>query len=221
MRLNVALIHGRSKYPEGHGKIEKFNQGVRARVVDSFDGAPDVAPDCGSLTLRLRHDLFEMYNHRPHDSLEKDTPYMRWTGSSQPLRPMESEAALREAFMLTEERTVSNDHCISYEGTVYEVPSGLAGQRVVVLRALLEDDAIYLEHKGRRVRLPPVDPVLNARSGRARRRTIEVEEAGPPAKTASTLSFEKEYGSILQPDGGFPAREDGEMINTNQEEDDE
>jgi len=67
--------------------------------------------------------------------------------------------------------------------------------------ALLEDDALYLDHRCRRIRLHPVDLAFNARSGRARGLDMDDEPPCPPEKTASTLSFEREYGSILQPDG--------------------
>ena len=43
---------------------------------------------------------------------------------------LESEAALRRAFILTEERKVRSDNVISWEGVVYEVPLGYAGRWV-------------------------------------------------------------------------------------------
>jgi hypothetical protein len=218
--LKVAFIHGRARYPEGHGKIEKFNQALRNRLLDSLDGATEADPDCAALTLRLRYDLLEVYNHLPHESLGKETPHQRWTTDATPLVPLESETVLREAFVLPELRTVSRDHCVSFAGTVYEVPVGLAGQRLTLRRALLEDDALYVDHQGRRIRLHPVDLAGNATSGRARKPRPQ-ERADPPAKTASTLAFEQEYGSILAPDGGFPEREDAAFINHHKEEDDE
>jgi len=218
--LKIGFIHGRSRYPQGHGKIERFNRSLRARVLHSFDGALDVDPDCGALTLRLRHDLFDKYNHLPHESLELDTPHQRWTSNATLLKPAGDEEILRAAFVLPEQRTVSNDHCISFDGVAYEVPVGLAGRKVTVLRALLENDALYLDHGGRRIRLHPVDLAGNATSGRARR-TQPQERVDPPAKTSSTLSFEREYGSILESDGGFPEREDADFYNPDEEEDDE
>jgi len=218
--LKIGFIHGRSRYPEGHGKIERFNRSLRARILRSLDGALDVDPDCGALTLRLRHDLFDKYNHLAHESLELDTPHQRWTGNATLLKPVGDEEVLRAAFVLPEQRTVSNDHCISFDGVVYEVPGGLAGRKVTVLRALLENDALYVDHDGQRIRLHPVDLAANATSGRARR-TQPQERVDPPSKTASTLSFEREYGSILESDGGFPEREDDDSHNPQEEDDDE
>jgi transposase InsO family protein len=68
-RLNLALIHGEVKYPEGHGKIERLNQTVRASLLRSLDGRAEVDPTCEALELRLQHWLREVYNHTPHESL--------------------------------------------------------------------------------------------------------------------------------------------------------
>jgi transposase InsO family protein len=71
-RLELALVHGQSKYPEGHGKIEKFNQTARRRVLRGL-GRAGVDPACGALELRLSHWLKQRYNHRPHESLVRPT----------------------------------------------------------------------------------------------------------------------------------------------------
>jgi putative transposase len=74
---HVYLIHGEEAYPEGHGKVERFNRTALWAVLRSLDGAAEVDPDCAALTLRLRHFLFEQYNHRPHESLGQETPGAR------------------------------------------------------------------------------------------------------------------------------------------------
>jgi transposase InsO family protein len=68
-RLEIALIHGESRYPEGHGKIERFNRTVQSAVLRALDGRPDVDPACKALEVRLRHWLRQVYNHEPHESL--------------------------------------------------------------------------------------------------------------------------------------------------------
>jgi len=67
-RLEIALVHGQTKYPEGHGKIEKFNQTARRRLLRGLARA-DVDPALDALELRLSHWLRERYNHHPHESL--------------------------------------------------------------------------------------------------------------------------------------------------------
>ena len=200
--LNIPLILGTRRYPQGRGKIERFNRSVKRRLLRSLDKAVEVDPDCGSLDLRLRHDLYESYNHLPHEGLDNATPQHRWDACERDLRPVESEAQLTNAFTLTEKRLVSNDHIISYEGTRYEVPRGHAKERITLFRRILEGGALYVLHEGQLVRLQPVDTYHNAISPRGQSRH-ESEESGTPSKTASTYAFERAYGPITNEDGGF------------------
>ncbi len=70
-RLEIALVHGQVRYPEGHGKVERFNQTVGKAVLRALDGRADVDPACEALELRLRHWLLETYNHTPHEALRR------------------------------------------------------------------------------------------------------------------------------------------------------
>jgi len=210
VRLEVPAFFGAVAYPEGHGKIERFNRSAKARLLRALDGAAAVDPDCGALTLRLQHDLVHVYNHLPHESLDLATPYERWTASGRALRPIDSEAWLDGRFTLPLLRTVSADHVIRYEGTLYEVPRACQPGRHTFFRRLLGDEAPYLLEDGRLVRLHPLDPAFNATAGRARRTESEERDA-PPAKTASMLAFERAYPSLVGTDGGFtdpPKEED-------------
>ncbi len=58
------------------------------------------------------------------------------------------------------------------------------------------------------MRLHPVDLEFNATSGRAPRQTEDDEVKEVPPKSASTLSFERTYRSMLAPDGGYPDTEE-------------
>ncbi|MBW2735623.1 MAG: transposase [Deltaproteobacteria bacterium] len=210
-RLGVHSIKGRPRYPEGHGAIEVFNRGVKQRELRTYDGAPHIDPDCGALTLRLRHDL-ERYNHLPHEALEGDSPHQRWSGSERALRPAPSEQWLTECFTVNFERRVSNDHVVKVDSTLYEVPRGHAGEWIVIYRRLLErtpeTDALYVEHQGRLVHICPVDLEFNATSGRSRRETANDEITQVPAKSSSTLSFERTFQPMTDPDGGYPDNEE-------------
>ncbi|MCP5045328.1 MAG: transposase family protein [bacterium] len=210
-QLEIPTFFGAAAYPQGHGKIERFNRSVKARLLRTLDRADDIDPDCGALQLRLDHDLFDVYNHLPHESLDGDTPYERWTTSARDLRPVDSDGWLQERFTLPLERKVSNDHVISYAGTLLEVPRSLRPGRHVFMRRLLEDDALYAVQGDRLVRLHPLDPHFNATSNRAQRPKQQEIEL-PPSKAASTLAFEQAYPSLVDADGGFtdpqPKRED-------------
>lgn len=206
---HVYLIHGEEAYPEGHGKVERFNQTALAAVLRSLDGAAEVDADCAALTLRLRHFLFEQYNHRPHESLGQETPSARWEADERPLRFPESVAKLSEHFVVTEARKVSKDHIIKHGGALYEAPRGLGGEWIDVRRHVLTGELSIL-HDGRLVRLRPVDLAANAKTKRARGKTSGDGPVPGDAvpRTAATLAFERDFAPLVGPDGGFTDHDD-------------
>ncbi len=201
-RLDVAPIFGTAGYPEARGKIERFNRSVKARTLRGLC-RDDVDPSLEALQLRLHHDLFEVYNHLPHEALGGRTPHEVFHGSSRPLRPAKSAQWLQECFTLPVERTVSADHVVKFGGELWEAPRGLARLTIDVHRRLLEGpDALYVVHEGRLVRLHRLDPHLNATSGRAQ----TIAEPAPPAhapRTASMQRFDHDHVSMLAADGGY------------------
>lgn len=205
---HVHLINGTVAYPEGRGKIERFNRTALAAVLRSLDGAAEVDPDCQALTLRLRHFLFTQYNTWPHESLGLKTPGERWGADERALRFPSGVDELREHFVITEARKVSRDHIIKYKGGQYEVPRGLAGEWVDVRRQVLTGE-LFILHDGRPLRLFPVDLAANAKTKRARHK---VNDDGPVPgdavpKTAATLAFERDFLPLIGPDGGFTDNE--------------
>jgi len=207
-QLPSLLIHGEKAYPEGRGKIEKFNQTVRDAVLRYLDGRPDVDPDCGALELRLRHWLHRTYNHTPHESLGGLTPWQRFAADERPLRMPESLSALRERFVVTLQRRVSADHVLSVEGTLYETPRGMAGSKATVHRQVL-DGTLRVLFQGRLVKLLPVDLTANAHARRHRHRTAPAEGPAPiPVKSAADLAFERDFAPIVDADGGYSDPED-------------
>lgn len=68
-RLGINLVLGTAGYPEGHGKIERFNQTLQAELLRGFPGAAGVDDDCASLELRVEHYLIHQYNRTPHEAL--------------------------------------------------------------------------------------------------------------------------------------------------------
>lgn len=201
-QLAIPHVLGRTRYPQGRGKIERFNRSLRARLLRSL-ASPEVDPAPEALTWRLRHDLEQVYNHRPHEGLAGESPAERWH-AGRPLRAVEDEE-LRRAFLVPLERTVTRDHIVSVEGVLYEVPVGYAGQRVTLARHIIENNALSLPGPdGASIRLKPVDPAANAVAGRARglMKPVDGNEA-PLPPTASMLHFEQTLGAITAPDGGF------------------
>lgn len=195
------LVHGEAAYPEGHGKIERFNRTVKASLLRSL-GRPDVDPDYRALELRLQHYLREVYNHEPHEGLNLDTPAQRFHQDPRQLRFAESDEWLRERFLITESRKVSDDHVISIDSTDYEVPRGYAGQRITIFRPLLENKVLLVE-RGQFIELKPVDLVANARDRRgAKKSAADAALDAVPVRTAADLAYERDFTPAIDADGG-------------------
>jgi putative transposase len=201
-KLGALLILGEGRYPEGHGKIERFNRSALAQVLRGFDRRPDVDADCGALELRLAHFLRELYNHAPHESLEQRTPFERFSADTRALRFPEDDAALRARFVVHLERRVTNDHVVSVDGVAYEVPRGHAGAKVVLHRRVL-DGSLLVPHQGRLVVLHPVDLARNATTPRARPAQPDASTTHPLPPSAADLRFARDLRPVVGPDGGF------------------
>lgn len=198
-------VLGTAGYAEGHGMIERFNQTAQEAVL-RFLAEPAIDADCGALEIRLQHFLREIYNHTPHESLDKETPYARWQADVRPLRCPEDDADLRRRFVAYEDRRVTADHTVSMNSVDYEVPLGHAGQTVQIHRFVL-DDTLSMVHEGRLIRLHPVDLAANAVSQRATGRSSP-EPVAPLPPSAADLAFRRDLAPIVGSDGGFSATPD-------------
>ena len=216
-QLNKTLIIGRRRYPQGRGKIERFNRSVKARLLRHLDRREGLDVSPGALELLLRHDLHEDYNRSHHESLRKRhgdacTPYDAWHGSDRALSPVESDQRLIKAFTIALEkpRRVSNDHVISVDGVDYEVPRGYAKKKLIVFRRVLEStddtDALYIDHEGKLLRVHPVDLEHNAQSPRAQEQAAESAQQELPL-SASEINFRNTFAPMTGPDGGYDDEE--------------
>jgi putative transposase len=199
-RLPAAFVHGRARYPQGHGKIERFHQSAWNGVLRGLAGRVQIDDDCTALTLRLGHWLEHVYNHTPHEALDGATPVECWDRDPRALRFPSSDAWLRERFLLVETRAVSNDNVIAYAGVDFEVPRGHAGTRLAVLRQVL-DGTLWIQGDARLVQLHPVDLAFNATSRRGHRTPREEPAETTPVTAAETL-FDHEFGPAVDRDGG-------------------
>ena len=210
-QLPAALIHGEVSYPEGRGKIERFNQTSLQAVLRNLDGRPDIDADCGALELRLRHWMREIYNHTPHSSLpltetgEHMTPWQRFSQDPKPLRMPADLADLRQRFVVELQRRVSPDHIVQIDGKHYETPRGLAGTTVSIWRQVL-DGVVHVLHpdgSGRLVRLQPVDLAANAQARRADPPPQPQEGHAIPAASAADRAYARDFRPVVGVDGGF------------------
>ncbi|MBI3892996.1 MAG: transposase family protein [Candidatus Wallbacteria bacterium] len=201
-RLDLPLIHGTAAYPEGHGKIERFNQTAKAAVLRQLAGRPEIDPSCESLTLRLTHYLREVYNHLPHESLAGNTPWERFRSDEKPFRWPEDRARLDEKFSVHLKRRVSPDHIVDIGDLAYEIPRGHAGRHVVLEQKLLDDRVFFID-RGRAIELFPVDLARNARERRGSDQKTILESQDPAPPGAAELAFNKSFAPVVDADGGF------------------
>ena len=194
------LIHGEVAYPQGHGKIEKFNQTAKRDLLRHL-ADPRIDPDCGALELRLQHYLAEVYNRRPHGGIGDVAPAVRWQADDRALRFHDDTEALRRTFLVTEQRRVSSDHVIRVGPDHLEVPRGLRGQRIDIYRHAL-DGTVWVRHGGRLVQVHPVDLAANAADRRGRP-TADADATHLLPTSAAGLAADRDLGPVVGPDGGF------------------
>jgi putative transposase len=200
-KLGILLIHGSRRYPEGHGKVERFHQTAWNALMRRFDGNPEVTGDCTDLQLRLKHYVDQVYNREPHEGLQKATPYDRFALAGRSPRVVESEAWLRSQFVLEYKRRVSNDHVINLHGKEFEMPLGTRGEVLHVLGNVL-DGSVHMMHQGRRIRLLPVDRQANARRPPVSRRDDD-KELQSQQMTHAEKAFQRDYEPLVDDLGNF------------------
>jgi len=199
--LGIPLIHGEAGYKEGRGKVERFNRTVKADLLRALDGRPDIDPQCGALQLRLDHYCDKVYAQRPHESLGGDSPWQRFSADSRPLRWPQDREHLKTMFEVCIDRRVTADNVISVDSIDYDMPRGYRGRWVVLRRKLLAGTICFL-HKGKDIILLPTNPGANARAPRTGDEDDGQPQAVPPT-TAAQISFQHDFGPIVDRDGGF------------------
>ena len=220
--LGALLIHGATRYPEGHGAIERFHRTAYDQVLRSFDGAADVDPACEALTLRLRHFL-NRYNDTPHETLGKDTtPRQRWE-QGRDLRFPTDDADLYRRFVVRAMHKVSNDHVIKADGRLWEAPRRSAASWVEVARHVL-DGRLWVQHQGRMIELAELDPHTNATaprgSGSAPQPTADEDGEEPPA-TAAGIAYANDLRPLVDPEGGYSDPHDDQQDDQHDDQEDQ
>jgi putative transposase len=124
--LRVRLIHSRPRRPEGRGKIERFFRTVRDQFL--VEVAHTTVDDVAHLNSLFSAWLETVY-HRSTHSETGQVPLERFTAGAAGLRYASSEE-LHEAFLWSEQRTVTKTATVSLYSNTYEVDAALAGRKV-------------------------------------------------------------------------------------------
>lgn len=124
--LGSRLIHSRPGQPQGRGKIERFFRTVRADFEIEV-GLAEPA-DLGDLNRLFGAWLEQVYHRRPHTETGQ-TPLARFETGNQPPTPPAPEL-LREAFLWSEQRTVTATATVSMHANTYQVDPALIGRKV-------------------------------------------------------------------------------------------
>jgi len=123
--LGIRLVHSRPGQPEGRGKIERFFRTVRDQFLVEVT-AREVT-DLIELNRLFAAWVETVYHRRVH-SETKATPLERFVAGGPFTIP--TPAQLHEAFLWSEQRTVTKTATVSLHGNTFEVDAVLVGRRV-------------------------------------------------------------------------------------------
>lgn len=131
-KLGIKLIHSTPGRPQGRGKIERLFRTVREQFLVELTGDLDqtgrhLVADLLELN-RLFTAWVETVYHRQIHSETGQTPLARWAADG-PF-PLPTPAALAEAFLWEERRTVTKTATVSLHGNLYQVDPLLVRRRV-------------------------------------------------------------------------------------------
>lgn len=171
--LGIRLIHAAPRAATTKGKIERFFRTVRGQFLVEL--VPRPARDLADLN-RLFSAWVEVVYHRREHSETKVTPLARLLEGDPPVLP--TPAALREAFLWSERRTVTKTATVSLHSNSYEVDPALVGQRVELLFDPFDLERIEVRFQGR-----PVGDAVPVRIGRHTHPNARPEAKEPPAST--------------------------------------
>lgn len=131
-KLGIKLVHSAPGQPQGRGKIERWFRVVREQFLVEITGDPDIVGRHYVADLAELNRLFtawvETGYHRTVHSETGQPPLQRWQAGGPFLLP--TPAALTEAFLWEERRTVTKTATVSLHGNTYQVDPTLVGRRV-------------------------------------------------------------------------------------------
>jgi putative transposase len=200
--LGVKLVHASPRAATTKGKSERFFRTVRDQfLVEIDDGVGLVEFN------RLFSAWLEVVYHRRVHSETEQTPLERFDAAGAPALP--TPALLREAFLWSQERTVTKTATVSLHANQYEVDAALVGRKVELVFDPFDLTRIEVHYQHR-----PFGPAIPLVIGRHTHPQVEREIPPPPASTgidylrlladkrdAELGGHRIDYASLTQPDG--------------------
>jgi putative transposase len=149
-KLGIRLIHSTPRRPQGRGKIERLFRTVREQFLVEVTGDPNTSgrhlvSDLTDLN-RLFTAWVETVYHRTVHSETGQAPLDRWIAGA-PF-PLPTPAALHEAFLWEERRTVAKTATVSLHGNLYQVDPALVDRRVELVFDPFDLTMIEVRHQG-------------------------------------------------------------------------
>ena len=142
--LGVRLVHWKPGRPEGRGKIERVFETVRIQFLVEAQARPPC--DLAELNRLFTAWVETVYHRRVHKETG-EAPIDRLLAGGPPALP--SPAALHEAFLWSETRTVTKTATVSLHGNTFEVDAALVGSRVEVVFDPFDMENVEIRFQGR------------------------------------------------------------------------
>jgi putative transposase len=205
--LGVKLIHASPRAATTKGKIERFFRTVRDQFLVEIDDGVELAE-----LNRLFSAWLEVVYHRRVHSETGQTPLARFDAAGAPGLP--TPALLREAFLWSEERTVTKTATVSLHGNAYEVDAALVGRKVELVFDPFDLTRIEVRYQHR-----PFGTAVALLIGRHTHPQAERELAPPPTPTGIDylkLLAQKRDAELGGQRIDYSSLTDGEDPDTNQ-----
>ena len=142
--LGVRLVHSRPGRPQGRGKIERVFETVRLQFLVEVEAR--LPADVAELNRLFSAWVETVYHRRVHGETGQ-APIERLLAGGPPVLP--TQAALHEAFLWSEIRTVTKTATISLHGNSFEVDAALVGSRVEVVFDPFDLESVEIRFQGR------------------------------------------------------------------------
>jgi putative transposase len=142
--LGIRLVHSRPGKPQGRGKIERVFETVRIQFLVEIEARPPA--DVAELNRFFSAWVETVYHRRVHTETG-EAPIDRLSAGAPPVLP--TPAALHEAFLWSETRTVTKTATVSLHSNTFEVDAALVGSRVEVVFDPFDLTSVEIRFQGR------------------------------------------------------------------------